>query len=98
MHIGGSLANVVVRGDDLSAFGHGVSPVMVAPAGTDTGAAVVGVAARVVEVLVETSVFLPPPLLEMISVPMTITATTPPTMPRFCICRRRWARRSCSWR
>ena len=46
MHMGGGLANLVVRGDEPSAFGHGVSPVMVAPAGTGlrfTPVVVVGV-------------------------------------------------------
>jgi hypothetical protein len=42
MHIGGALANVVVRGDDPSAAGQGVSPVIDAPrAGTVSGTDVV---------------------------------------------------------
>jgi hypothetical protein len=40
MHIGGGLANVVVRGDEPSGAGHGVSPVIVAPgAGHETAVA-----------------------------------------------------------
>ena len=31
MHIGGGLAKEVVRGEEPSAFGHGVSPVIDAP-------------------------------------------------------------------
>src|SRR5215203_2213030 len=41
MHIGGAFSNVVVRSDEPSALGHGVSPVMDAPApggGTSAGA------------------------------------------------------------
>src|SRR5438067_12778920 len=102
MHIGGSLANDVVRGDVLSAFGQGVSPVRVAPAGTDTGveaAVVVGVApGTVVDDDVELELFLPPPRLDRMRVPTITTARTAPTMPRFWSCRRRWARPSWSWR
>src|SRR5512135_2601267 len=102
MHLGGGLANDDVRGDDPSAAGHGVSPVILAPAGT--GAALGGPlpAAAVVGVVLEEDddvdeLFLPPPLVESTSVPMTMTARTPPTMARFCICRRRCALRISSW-
>src|SRR5690349_3127964 len=40
MHIGGACSNDVVRGDDPSALGHGVSPLIDAPGattGSDTG-------------------------------------------------------------
>ena len=48
MHMGGGWANLVVRGDDPSAFGQGVSPVIDAPAATGLSftPAVVGVVER----------------------------------------------------
>src|SRR3954454_14202047 len=101
MHSGGGLANDDVRGDEPSAAGQGVSPVILAPAGT--GAALGGPpeAAAVVGVVVDDEdeeLLLPPPMVDSTSVPMTTTARTPPTMARFCIWRRRCAVRMSSGR
>src|SRR3954469_12243266 len=74
MHIGGALAKEVVRSDDPSAFGQGVSPVMVAPGATDTA---VGLADGIVVAAVE---FLSS-LLPTVRASSTATATRPTMAP-----------------
>jgi hypothetical protein len=85
MHVGGALANEVVRGDEPSAAGHGVAPVIVAPGVTARLAVVGGVDVDEADGLVvdvdETIVELPPvdwiTRRAMIATPMM---TAPPTM------------------
>src|SRR5579864_3980374 len=97
MHIGGGLANEVVWGDEPSAFGHGVSPVIEAPLGAE------GVLA-VVEVSVLATFFDEPPPLKAPVTPairaaMAITTTTTTNVRRL-----DWRRRAaaiascCAWR
>src|SRR3954449_5316489 len=101
MHVGGALANDDVRGDEPSAFGHGVSPVTLAPAGTGAALGTPPAAAVVVDppavvvvspgaVVVEdeaTDDLSSPPRLSRKAISRTTAARTAPTMMR------RWFRR-----
>src|SRR4051812_14641596 len=100
MHMGGGFSNAVVRSALPSAGGQGVSPVILAPAGTGAGAVVL-VAFAAVVVVVEDDLAL---LLSLLETPVsrarpTMTAAmTTPTMTRLRVCRYFWARRIASCR
>src|SRR5436305_13576621 len=103
MHMGGGLANDVVRGDVPSAFGHGVSPVILAPSGTGTndggGVDVSGAVVAVVSVVA--TFFLPPPLPDVVSSTTTMAMMArigPHVKARVRCCRRRSIRRTASRR
>jgi hypothetical protein len=78
MHMGGGLAKEVVRGDDPSAFGQGVSPVIEAP-----GFTVLAVFWVVDEPVLATLLVEPPPLKRPVTpairaaMATTTTTTTP---------------------
>src|SRR5438270_6118694 len=90
MHIGGGLANLVVWGDEPSAFGHGVSPEIEAP---------LTVATVVLDPVLATC--FPPPLLKAPVTPATRATTATTTIVTMNVrrldCRRRSLAIAC-WR
>jgi len=83
MHMGGGLAQVVVRDDEPSVAGHGVSPVSTAPAGGMVIATGVGAALELAEslaVLATGLVSLPPLRHARNTIAPMMTATM---MPKF---------------
>src|SRR5947209_20475640 len=93
MHIGGGWANDVVRGDDPSAWGHGVAPVIDAPLAT--GFRLTGVVEAVVLFFDEVPLLKAPVTPAMRATMATTTTVTISVRRREC--RRRSAAIAC-WR